>query len=62
MIIKLDSGPGRLNVKLLAKLQTEGFYLYPCVPNTTHVSQETDISYGLFKSKFRANLEKLTGE
>ena len=30
------------------------------MPNTTAVSQETDVSYGLFKTKFRRNLSKLT--
>ena len=42
VIIKVDSGPGRTNLKLLAKLRMLGFILYPCVPNTTHVTQETD--------------------
>ena len=60
MIIKLDSGPGRLNMELLATLRSSGFILFPGVPNTTAVSQETDVSYGLFKSKFRMNLTKLT--
>ena len=60
VIIKLDSGPGRLNMELLATLRSSGFILFPGVPNTTAVSQETDVSYGLFKSKFRMNLTKLT--
>ena len=49
-----------MNVKLLADLWLAGFILYPGVPNTTHVTQETDISYGLFKSKFQENLDRLT--
>jgi hypothetical protein len=32
------------------------------VPNTTAVTQETDWTYGLFKSKYRANLENLVDE
>ena len=59
VIIKCNLGPGRLNVDLLADLQNKGFILYPCVPNTTHITQETDISYGFFKHKFRHNLKKL---
>jgi len=43
IMVKVDSGPGRLNVNLLAKLRLLGFYLYPGVSkNTTAVTQETD--------------------
>ena len=27
--------------------------MYPCVPNTTAISQETDRNYGPFKTSFR---------
>ena len=53
VIIKIDSGPRRTNVELLARLQMMGVYLYPGVPNTTSVSQETDRNYGVFKSIYR---------
>ena len=53
VMIEVDSGPGQMNYKLLAMMQARGsFYLYPCVPNTTAVTQETDQSYGLFKTTF----------
>ena len=42
---------------LLAKLKMLGFILYPCVPNTTHVTQEMDQNYGPFKMQFSVNLE-----
>ena len=42
---------------LLAKLKMLGFILYPCVPNTTHVTQEMDQNYGPFKTQFSVNLE-----
>ena len=42
VIIKVDSGPGRLNKTLLARLRNVGFILYPGMPNTTAVIQETD--------------------
>ena len=42
VILKVDSGPGRLNVEMLADLRLQGLYLVPGVPNTTHVTQETD--------------------
>ena len=35
----------------------KGVYLYPGVPNTTSVSQETDRNYGVFKSIYRENIE-----
>ena len=33
-----------------------GFILYPCVPNTMHVTQETDQLYDPFKTQFLENL------
>ena len=56
----VDSGPGRLNSDMLARLRVRGFYLIPGVPNTTHVTQATDKNYGVFKSVYRKNLMKLT--
>ena len=58
VLIKIDSGPGRRNVEIVARLKNLGFYLYPGVPNTTSISQETDQNYGTFKSAFRFNLGK----
>ena len=57
VLIKVDSGPGRIQADLLARLRLLGFILYPGVPNTTAVSQETDRNYGPFKTQFRVNLE-----
>ena len=62
LLLKCDSGPGRLQVKLLTQLRYLGVYLYPCVPNTTAVLQETDQTYGRFKSQYRVNLELLVEE
>ena len=58
--IIVDSGPGRVNSSMLAKLRIRGFYLIPGVPNTTHVTQATDRNYSMFKSVYRNNLGKLT--
>ena len=52
VMLKVDSGPGRLHTPLLVRARTLGFYLYPGVPNTTAVTQETDQNYGPFKSQF----------
>jgi hypothetical protein len=60
VLLKVDSGPGRLNVEMLADLRLHGLYLVPGVPNTTHHTQETDQNYGIFKSSFRENLCKIS--
>jgi hypothetical protein len=57
VLLKVDLGSGRMNLNLLAKLRLLGFVLYPCVPNTTHVTQETDQNYGPFKTQFLSNLD-----
>jgi len=59
VLLKVDSGPGRMNVEMLASLRLQGVYLSPGVPNTTHVTQETDQNYGLYKSLYRSNLRVL---
>jgi hypothetical protein len=62
VVIKCDSGPGRLNPTLLAYLRFHGFILYPGVPNTTAVIQETDQSYGPFQTAVRTNLQLIIDE
>jgi hypothetical protein len=49
VVLKCDSGPGHMNINLLAELRASGFILFPGVPNTTAVTQETDQNYGPFK-------------
>ena len=60
VIMKLDSGPGRMNVEMLAALRLKGIYLVPGVPNTTGKTQETDQNYGPFKGMFRGNVRDLS--
>jgi hypothetical protein len=62
VIIKVDRRPGRMNIELLAELRLLGFYMYPSVPNTTVVSQETDQNYGPFKTQFQKNLAMVTDQ
>ena len=50
--IIVDSGPGRVNSIMIEQLRIRRFYLIPGVPKTTHVTQETDRNYGLFKSLY----------
>jgi len=35
VLLKLDSGPGRMNLAMLADLRLQGVYVIPGVPNTT---------------------------
>jgi hypothetical protein len=60
VVLKVDSGPGRTNVEMLARLRLLGLYLVPGVPNTTSVTQETDENYGPFKGSFQSNIRLLT--
>ena len=62
IIMKLDSGPGRMNVEMLAELRLLGCYVVPGVPNTTSKTQETDQNYGPMKSCYRKNLRYLSQE
>ena len=62
VITKVDSGPGRTNLEMLAQLRLRGLYLIPGVPNTTSVTQETDQNYGPFKTGYRENLASLAQE
>jgi hypothetical protein len=60
VILKVDSGPGRTNLEMLARLRLLGLYLVPGVPNTTSQTQETDQNYGPFKGCFRNNIRLLS--
>jgi len=59
VIAKLDSGPGRMNVEMLAHLQIRGLHVVPGLPNSTGKTQETDQNYGPFKGSYRTNLHDL---
>ena len=60
VIMKVDSGPGRMELGFLTEARTLGFIIYPGVPNTTAVTQETNQSYGPFKTQFQKNLKILS--
>ena len=44
----------------MAEARTLRLIIYPGVPNTTAVTQETDHSYGPFKTQFQKNLKILS--
>ncbi|MGH7955114.1 MAG: hypothetical protein ACREOZ_04055, partial [Gloeomargaritales cyanobacterium] len=62
VVIKIDGGPGRLDQSCRTELRTRGVYLFPGVQNTTHITQETDQNYGLFKSIVRSNTQIILNE
>jgi hypothetical protein len=50
ILLKVDSGRGCNWQDLLNKCWFRGVYIYPCLPNSTSMQQETAITfYGLFK-------------
>jgi hypothetical protein len=57
--IKCDMGPGRKDPALLAWCIQQGVVIYPSVPNTTHLTQESDQVYGGFKTDYRKSLQEL---
>jgi hypothetical protein len=62
VLYKIDGGPGRLAEGMLADCRAHGVYLFLGVQNTTHVTQETDQNYGLFKSDICRNIHILTSD
>jgi len=62
VIGKVDSGPGRMNLDMLAHLRIRGFYVTPGLPNSTGKTQETDQNYGPFKGGYRNNLHNLASK
>jgi len=61
VICKVDSGPGRMNVDMLAHLRVRGLYVVQGLPNSTGKTQETDQNYGPFKGLYWQNLHALVG-
>ncbi len=50
ILLKVDSGCGSNWRDLLNKCWLRGVYIYPGIPNSTSMQQDTDINfYGLFK-------------
>jgi len=60
-IAKLDSGPGRMNIDMLAHLRIRGLCIAPGLPNSTGKTQETDQNCGPFKGGYRNNPHRLAG-
>ena len=45
VMLKVNSGPGRLLMRMLARMRVRGIYMYPAVSNKTSVLQEADCAY-----------------
>lgn len=59
VLLKLDSGPGRFNPDLQARLRVLGFIVFPGVPNGTEVGQEMDQMYAYAKTLCYKNRDEL---
>ena len=55
ILVKLYSGPGQMNVQMLADLQPQGLCIVPGVPNTAAKMHEMDQNCGPMKSTFCGN-------
>ena len=60
VIVKIDSGPGRMNKTMLAHMRSKGFHSFPGVPNTTLITQETNQNHGPFKCVCHNNVNALS--
>ncbi len=61
ILLKVESGCGCNLQDLLNKCWFRGVYIYPGLPKSTSMQQETDINfYGPFKGVVRRNLAKIT--
>ena len=61
-MFKVESGPRRLNLNILAYARIFLFFIYSYVPNTTTVTQDTEQSYGPFKTQFIENINTLSDD
>ena len=59
VLIKIDSGPGRMYPELQRRLRARGFCVFPGVPNGTEVGQEMDQLYAYLKTLCYRNRETL---
>ena len=59
VLLKVNSGPGRNCMDLLVEARFSGLYIFPGLPNTTSVQQETDRNYGPFKGVICQNLDAI---
>ena len=59
VLMKADSGPGRMNKDFLAIARSHGFYFLPGLPNGTELGQEMDQAFAEFKAILEENRDLL---
>ena len=59
VLMKADSGPGRMNKEFLAIARSHGFYFLPGLPNGTELGQEMDQVFAEFKGILEENRDLL---
>jgi hypothetical protein len=59
VVLKADSGPGRMATEFLAETAVEGMYFFPGLPNATEIGQEMDQLFAAFKTCAYKNRDKL---
>ena len=55
VLMKADSGPGRMNKEFLTTARSHGFYFLPGLPNGTELGQEMDQVFAEFKAILEEN-------
>ena len=55
VLMKADSGPGRMNKEFLTIARSHGFYFLPGLPNGTELGQEMDQVFAEFKAILEEN-------
>ena len=55
VLMKADSGPGRMNKDFLTTARAHGFYFLPGLPNGTELGQEMDQVFAEFKAILEEN-------
>jgi hypothetical protein len=59
VMLKADSGPGRMATEFLAESAVDGMFFFPGLPNATEIGQEMDQLFAAFKSCAYKNRDKL---
>jgi hypothetical protein len=59
VMLKADSGPGRMGTEFLAESAALGMYFFPGLPNATEIGQEMDQLFAAFKTCAYDNRNKL---
>jgi hypothetical protein len=59
LLFKIDGGPGRLDMPMLAESRSVEVFLFPVAQNTMQIKQEIDQNYCEFKNLLQKHLQQL---